>query len=87
MIFVTEQDQDALRFSWVDDVTSNNPEVVTLRFARVVFGVSPSPFLFNATIKHHLEKFASSHPKLVSEILQLIYVDDVVFGMNDEDSA
>ena len=87
MISVAKEDRDALRFLWVDDITSDNPEVVTLRFARVVFGVSSSPFLLNATIKHHLEKFASSHPRLVSDILQSIYVDDIVFGASDEDSA
>ena len=52
-----------------------------------MFGVSSSPFLLNATIKHHLEKFASSHPRLVSDILRSIYVDDIVFGASDEDSA
>ncbi|MCG8621284.1 MAG: hypothetical protein MJE68_04665, partial [Proteobacteria bacterium] len=87
MISVTEENRDALRFLWVEDVTSDNPEIVTLRFAHVVFGVSSSPFLLNATIKHHLEKCASSHPRLVSDILRSIYVDDIVFGASNEDSA
>ena len=69
MISVANEDRDALRFLWVSDVTSDNPSIVTLRFARVVFGVSSSPFLLNATIKHHLEKFIESHPQLVSDIL------------------
>ena len=87
MISIAKADRDALRFLWVDDITSKHPEIVTLRFARVVFGVSSSPFLLNATIRHHLESFASSHPKLVSDILQSIYVDDFVFGASDEESA
>ena len=37
-------------------------------FMRVVFGVSSSPFLLNTTIKHHMESFTSSHPKLVKDL-------------------
>ena len=87
MISVTERDRDFLRFLWIDDISKVNPDVIILRFARVVFGVSSSPFLLNATIKHHVEKFSSSHPELVKQLLQSIYVDDVVFGDDDEDSA
>ena len=34
-----------------------NPEVVVLRFARVAFGLSCSPVLLNATLKHHILKY------------------------------
>ena len=87
MISIAETDRDALRFLWVNDITTIPPEIVTLRFARVMFGVSSSPFLLNATIKHHLESFASAHPKLVSDIMQSIHVDDIVFGASDADDA
>ena len=43
----------------------NNPSFL---FMRVVFGVSSSPFLLNTTIKHHVESFTSSHPKLVKDL-------------------
>ena len=58
-----------------------------MRFTRVVFGVSSSPFLLNTTIKCHMEKFSSSHPELVRQLLQSIYVDDVVFGADSEENA
>ncbi len=45
---------------WVDDITKPNPEVRVLRFTRVMFGVSSSPFLLNATIDHHLKLFSSA---------------------------
>ena len=87
MISIDKRDRDALRFLWFDDIQKKQPQIVTLRFARVVFGVSSSPFLLNATIRHHLEKFSSTYPSLVSSIVQSLYVDDLVCGANDEESA
>ena len=69
MISMAEKDQDVLRFLWVDDVMKDPPKIRILRFARVVFGVSSSPFLLNATIKNHLEQFSSSHAGLVQNLL------------------
>ena len=86
MISIDKGDRDALRFLWFDDIQRKDPQVVTYRFARVVFGVSSSPFLLNATIRHHLEKF-STYPSLVSSIIQSLYVDDLVCGASDEESA
>ena len=74
MISVTPKDRDVSRFLWIDDPSSSEPRIVTLRFTRVVFGVSPSPFLLNATIKCHVEKYLSSHPELVKTLMQSIYV-------------
>ena len=56
MISVDDHDRDVLRFLWVDDVTKAEPEIREFRFTRVVFGVSSSLFLLNATIKFHLER-------------------------------
>ena len=87
MISIAPKDQDVLRFLWINDVNSSDPEVVTFRFTRVVFGVSSSPFLLNATIKHHVEKYSSTHPEIVKLLLQSIYVDDVVSGADHEEEA
>ena len=87
MISIAPKDRDVLWFLWINDVNSSDPEVVTFRFTRVVFGVSSSPFLLNATIKHHVEKYSSTHPEIVKLLLQSIYVDDVVSGADHEDEA
>ena len=50
MISVAEQDRDVLRFLWFNDATQDDPDMIELKFTRVVFGVSSSPFLLNATI-------------------------------------
>ena len=43
MVSVDERDRDSLRFLWVSDPDIEPPELMTLRFTRVVFGVSSSP--------------------------------------------
>lgn len=87
MISILEHDRDALRFLWIDDIGKDPPETVIMRFARVVFGVSSSPFLLNATIRHHLERYRDRYPAFVEAFLRSIYVDDVSFGSDDEDGA
>jgi hypothetical protein len=46
-IRVREPDRDALRFHWQTDGQSN---VEILRFARVPFGLAPSPFLLGGVL-------------------------------------
>ena len=45
-INVNENDRDYLRFLWCDNILSDQPKIVRNRFARVVFGVTNSPFFF-----------------------------------------
>ncbi len=87
MISISERDRDALRFLWIDDIDKEHPETVVMRFARVVFGVSSSPFLLNATISHHLKKYSNKYPEFVETFLRSIYVDDVSLGADDENGA
>lgn len=56
------------------------PTIKVFRFTRVVFGVTCSPFLLNATVRHHLEGYQSSHPELITRLSKSIYVDNVVCG-------
>ena len=45
MISICERDRDALWFLWFDNNIMEQPQLCAFRFARVVFGVSSSPFL------------------------------------------
>lgn len=87
MVSVREGDRDSLRFLWTHDINKEVPEVVTLRFACVVFGVNSSPFLLNATIDHHMRKYQESDPLFVDKLLLSIYVDDVSLGLSDVGST
>ncbi len=80
MISVNEGDRDVLRFLWYKDVNSSEREQVIYRFCRVVFGVTCSPFLLNATLKHHIEKYSTTYPEVCSKLLNALYVDDVSSG-------
>ena len=87
MLSMSCSDRDSLRFLWVNDTLADPPDVTTLRFTRVVFGVSSSPFLLNATIKHHTETYGKTDIGFVDKFLRSIYVDDLVTGAGDVDTA
>ena len=70
MIAITEEDRDTLRFFWYKDVFAEHTDIIQLRFARVVFGVTSSPFLLNATIRHHLNKYKDNQPDLVEKLFK-----------------
>ena len=53
----------------------------------MVFGVTSSPFLLNATVRRHLELHSDTHGDLVSKVMRSIYVDDIVAGSQTEEEA
>ena len=61
--------------------------MVVYQFASVVFGVSSSPFLLNATVRYHLEQHSEAQSDLVSKVLRSIYVDDIVTGSESEEKT
>ena len=76
-VSVHPDDRNVLRFLWVSDVHSDSPEIVVKRFTRLVFGVSPSPFLLNGTLEHHVKKYQDVDPEFVQRFLSGLYVDDL----------
>ena len=53
-ISVDNDDRDYLRFLWLDNIFSDQPTITRNRFARVIFGVTSSPFCLNPTIRKHV---------------------------------
>ena len=83
-ISVDPRDRDYLRFLWVDGTGSKHPNLQVYRFARVAFGISSSPFLLNATIRHHLTS-TDLPEEFVDCVLKSLYVDDFVGGEDSDD--
>ena len=79
-IGIKETDRDYLRFLWVDDILKENPKIIRNRFARVVFRVTSSPFLLNATIRKHNNQYATADPGFVQKTLLSFFIDDFTGG-------
>ena len=52
-----------------------------------MFGVSSSPFLLNATVKHHINQYKEEDPSFVETIRNSIYVDDLISGGENFDET
>ena len=79
-IEIKEEDRNSLRFLWVKDILAAEPEIEVFQFCRVIFGAGPSPFLLNATLRHHLDKYKEDDPDFVEKIKSSLYIDDLVSG-------
>ena len=84
---VDPKDRDCLRFIWITDLTTPEPSIEVYRFNRVVFGVNCSPFLLNAVLRYHLNKYAEEEPDFTTKMSSSFYVDDLVSGAADVESG
>ena len=75
---INECDRDTLRFYWI--INKDTKQVQTLRFARALFGLGPSPFLLGGTIAQHMENSRDEYPEEVEKISHYLYVDDPITG-------
>ena len=79
-IRIREEFRNYFRFLWFDDINKDNPEIVIKRFTSVLFGLKQSPYLLNATIQFHMEKFVADYAEIVIQFLRDLYMDDNVTG-------
>ena len=77
-IRIREHERDVLRFHWVESLESKIIKV--FRFARLVFGLTQSPFILEGTLEKHFENYRDSFEKVISIIENDMYVDDLVTG-------
>ena len=75
-----------MRFLWVDDIDKKHTKIQILQFTGVIFRVSSSPFLHNATVKH-VEHYRQEDPEFVDKFLKCLFVDDLSSGTADQDGA
>ena len=74
-ITIDANDSDKLRFLWYDDLNSEQPKLVQFKFARLMFGLKPSPPILGCVVRHYVEKYENIEPEVVDEIRDL-YVND-----------
>ena len=67
-VSVKNEDRKYLQFFWTD---------LSLRFARVPFGLSCSPYMLLKTIETHLGSYEASDPDLCDKIRTGTYMDDI----------
>ena len=77
---IDPEHQDFLRFLWYENPLDSSSPLIPYRFLRLVMALTSSPFILNATIRHHLQKFEASDSVFVKEFLKDLYVDDVPSG-------
>ncbi|GFX61392.1 integrase catalytic domain-containing protein [Trichonephila clavipes] len=76
MLSVAPKDRDYLRFFF-----PCNEKQLVYRHCRVVFGVSLSPYLLNASIMHLLENCNSECKEVAQKLKSSFYVDNCVTGV------
>ena len=67
-VSVRPEDRKYLQFFWSD---------LQLRFARVPFGLSCSPYMLLRTIETHMGRYEASDPELCNKIRTGLYMDDI----------
>ncbi|GFV02831.1 probable RNA-directed DNA polymerase from transposon X-element [Trichonephila clavipes] len=80
MLSVAPKDRDFLRF-----FSPCSEGRIVYRHCRVVFGVSSSPFLLNASIMHLLENCQPQHEEVAQKLKCSFYVDNCVSGVFNTD--
>ncbi|GFX26893.1 integrase catalytic domain-containing protein [Trichonephila clavipes] len=80
MLSVAPKDRDYLRFFF-----PCNEKQLVYRHCRVVFGVSSSPYLLNASIMHLLENCNSECKEIAQKLKSSIYVDNCATGVFSAD--
>ncbi|GFR33022.1 integrase catalytic domain-containing protein [Trichonephila clavata] len=77
-ILLNEEDRDVAKFLFSNDNFDESQPPSVYWFTRVLFGISSSPFLLSATIKHHLKKYSEKYTDTVNFLNENIYVDDII---------
>lgn len=78
-IEVKESDRRFLRFLW----WKNSEEVQVYQHNRVVFGVTSSPFLLSAVIRHHLSNAENENKPVVEKLIKSFYIDNCVTSVDN----
>ena len=75
---IAEEHRDFVCFLWFKDINETPPKITSLRFTRVVFGLTSSPVLLNGTMKIHVSKYlpVPYYTDIVKKFILNLYVDN-----------
>jgi len=86
-ISINPTQRDLLRFLWIKDSNAENLDIITMRFTRLVFGLTCSPYILKAKICHHLESTVDSDHTFADSVVSSIYVDNFLSSCQTENEA
>ena len=77
-IEMNENDRNLVRFLCFHDIHKENPSLFEYHFTHLVFELTCSPFLLNATVRHHLTKYIDLEEirHVIERLILNLYVDD-----------
>ncbi len=78
---LNEHDRNFTRFLWLSNPKDPESQFVTYRFKVVLFGTASSPFMLNATLHHHLDKY---NTPVTADMKENLYVDNLLSGCEAE---
>ena len=86
---IAEEHRDFVQSLWFKDINETPRKVTSLRFTRVVFGLTSSPFLLNGTIKIHVSKYlpVPHYTDVVKKLILNLYVDDSTNSFDTVETA
>jgi hypothetical protein len=64
---------EAIRFLWSTEPSKIGSPLIVLKWKRVPFGLSSSPFLLRATVNKHLKSVRSRFPGTVDQLMEQLY--------------
>ena len=86
-ILLRPADRDYTRFIWTKN-PDNPEEFVVYRFNRIPFGLGPSGFILNATLRYHILKHSNLDKQIAEKLSESYYADNLIFGFyHDDDSS
>ena len=85
-IDISPKHRDYVRFLWFSSINKidlenfDDNDLLEYRVCRVLFGLTPSPFLLSATLDKHIRSYEIKDSVFVNELLKSLHVDDLNAG-------
>ena len=86
-ISIKPEGKEYLRFLWVNDIQVDNPQILILRFLRLIFGITSSPFGLMGTSSEHVSQYKLEDPTFVNKVERDTYMDDIITGTDSVDEG